>query len=56
MDRGPHGRRALDAAGMTQDPWLGEVVDDDAYSEAVRGAARWWQERDGLVDDLRGPR
>ena len=56
MRRGPHRRRALYAAGMTNDPWLDKVVHDDTYPETVRGAARWWQARDGLVDDAPGPR
>lgn len=55
MARG-HRRRALYAAGMTQDPWLDKVAHADEYPDEVRGAARWWQERDGLVDDLPGPR
>lgn len=56
MGRRAHRRRALYAAGMTKDPWLDKIVHDEGYPEAVRGAARWWLERDGLIDDLPGPR
>ena len=56
MTRPGHNRRALYAAGLTRDPWLDKIVDDDSYPEAVRGAARWWLARDGLVDDLPGAR
>lgn len=51
-----HKRRALYAAGLGQDPWLDKIAHDDAYPASVRGAAGWWQARDGLVDDLPGPR
>lgn len=56
LTRSGYARRALYAAGLTRDPWLAEIADDRAYPEAVRGAARWWQERDGLVDDRPGGR
>ena len=56
MERPRHKRRALYAAGLTQDPWLDKVAEDESYPDAVRGAARWWQVRDGLVDDLPGVR
>lgn len=51
LEHPEHRRRALYVAGLTEDPWLDKVATDLGQPEAVRGAARWWQERRGLIDD-----
>ncbi len=44
-------RHALYAAGLAEDPWLDKIASDQSRSESIRGAARWWQERRGVIDD-----